>query len=110
MISDSGGGLFISGAPTPPQVWEEYVNRGDFSRSIVPGTTADDIVYKDGQREPRSGPVSTATDSRGRTAYRGGLTTSAADELCTAIDEAAGGHARQGQADLCCEEVHYARR
>ena len=76
--------LFISGA-AHAQVWEEYVNRGDFFAVNFPGEpTRTDITYKTAKGTTLAGHVYTAQDSRGRYSITVVDYNSATDELATA--------------------------
>jgi uncharacterized glyoxalase superfamily protein PhnB len=89
LICAAVAALFISGA-AHAQVWEEYVNRGDFFAVNFPGEpTRTDIVYKTAKGTSLQGHVYTAQDSRGRYSITVVDYNSAADELANAIDEAA---------------------
>src|SRR5258708_31159514 len=89
LMSAAVAALFISGADHA-QVWEEYVKRADFFAVNFPGEpTRTDIVYKTAKGTSLQGHVYTAQDSRGRYSITVVDYNSAADELATAIEEAA---------------------
>jgi hypothetical protein len=89
--------LFISGAAYA-QAWAEYVNRGDFFAVNFPGEpTRGDIIYKTAKGTSLPGHVYTAQDSRGRYSITVVDYTNAADELTTAIDEAAAAMRARGK-------------
>jgi len=97
LISAAVAALFISGA-AHAQVWEEYVNRADFFAVNFPGEpTRTDIVYKTAKGTSFQGHVYTAQDSRGRYSITVVDYNSAADELGTAIDEAAAATRAKGK-------------
>jgi hypothetical protein len=89
--------LIISGA-AHAQVWEEYVNRGDFFAVNFPGEpTRTDITYKTAKGTSLAGHVYTAQDSCGRYSITVVDYNSATDELATAIDEAASAMRARGK-------------
>ncbi len=97
LMSAAVAALFISGA-AHAQVWEEYVNRADFFAVNFPGEpTRTDIVYKTAKGTSLQGHVYTAQDSRGRYSITVVDYNSAADELATAIDEAAAAMRAKGK-------------
>src|SRR5712671_5085472 len=97
LISAAVAALFISGA-AHAQVWEEYVNRADFFAVNFPGEpTRTDIVYKTAKGTSLQGHVYTAQDSRGRYSITVVDYNSVADELGTAIDEAAAATRAKGK-------------
>jgi hypothetical protein len=82
--------LFLSGAASA-QVWEEYVNRGDFFTVNFPGDpTVQEITYKTAKGTSLPAHVYTAQDAKGRyTMTVVDYSTASQDELAGAVDEAA---------------------